>query len=112
MQLVNLLKCKLHHARITHCQVEYRGSIGISRDLMDAIGLLPNEVVHVWAVDHGARIITYAIPMDEPGVIQLKGGAAQHFRVGDRVVIAAFIHTDEPFEPRTAVLDESNRIVA
>jgi aspartate 1-decarboxylase len=112
MQLLNLFKCKLHHARVTHCHVEYQGSIGISRDLMAAIGLLENEVVHVWAVDHGARIVTYAIPMDEPGVIQLKGGAAQHFKVGDRVVIAAFVHTDTPFEPRLAVLDEHNRIVS
>ncbi|HCM83141.1 MAG TPA: aspartate 1-decarboxylase [Alphaproteobacteria bacterium] len=111
MQLVNLLKCKLHHARITHCQREYRGSIGISRDLMDAIGLLENEVVHVWAVDHEARIITYAIPMAEKGVIQLKGGAANHFNVGDRVVIAAFIHTDEPLEPRAIMLDAENNII-
>lgn len=110
MQLVNLLKCKLHHARVTHCQVEYPGSIGISRDLMDAVGLLENEVVHVWAVDHTARIITYAIPMKDPGVIQLKGGAAQHFKVGDRVVIAAFVQTDEPVVARAAVLDAQNRI--
>jgi aspartate 1-decarboxylase len=112
MQLVNVLKCKLHHARVTHCQVEYKGSIGISRDLMTAIGLLENEVVHVWAVDHAARIMTYAIPMDEPGVIQLKGGAANHFKVGDRVVIAAFVHTDEPQPPRTAMLDANNHIIS
>lgn len=111
MQLLNLLKCKLHHARVTHCQVEYPGSCGISRDLMDAIGLLENELIHVWAVDHDARIITYAIPMDEPGVIQLKGGAAQHFKVGDRVVIAAFVHTDTPFQPRAVKLDAHNRII-
>jgi aspartate 1-decarboxylase len=111
MQLINVLKCKLHHARITHCQREYKGSIGISRDLMEAIGLLPYELVHVWSVDHEARIITYAIPMEEAGVIQLKGGAANHFNVGDRVVIAAFVHTDTPFEPRAVVLDEQNRII-
>lgn len=111
MQLVNVLKCKLHHARITHCQREYQGSIGISRELMDAIGLLENEVVHVWAVDHHARIITYAIPMEEKGVIQLKGGAANHFNVGDRVVIAAFVHTDKPEAPRAVILDAQNNII-
>ena len=111
MQLINVLKCKLHHARVTHCQQEYQGSLGISRDLMDEIGLLPYEVVHVWAVDHLARIITYAIPMDEPGVIQLKGGAANHFNVGDRIVIAAFVHTDQPFEPRAIILDAQNNII-
>lgn len=87
------------------------GSCGISRDLMAAIGLLENEVIHIWAVDHPARIITYAIPMDEPGVIQLKGGAAQQFNVGDRVVIAAFVHTDTPFEPRVAKLNGNNQVL-
>ena len=111
MQLINVLKCKLHHAHVTHCQVDYPGSIGIARDLMTEIGLLENELVHVWAVDHAARIITYAIPMDEPGVIQLKGGAAQHFGVGDRVVIAAFVHTDTPLVPRAVTLDAHNRII-
>lgn len=112
MQLLNFLKCKFHHARVTQCDVDYIGSIGISRDLMAAIGLLENELVHVWAVDQPARITTYTIPLNEPGMIQLNGGAAQHFKVGDRVVIAAFVHTDTPFEPRVAVLDENNRIIA
>src|SRR5688572_23155820 len=112
MQLINVLKCKLHHARITHCQVEYQGSIGISRDLMDAIGLIENEVVHVWAVDHLARIVTYVIPMEEKGVVQLKGGAANHFKVNDRVVIAAFMHTDETIAPRSILLDAQNNIIS
>ena len=111
MQLINVLKCKLHHARVTHCQVEYPGSIGISRDLMNEIGLLENELVHVWAVDHESRIITYAIPMEEKGVIQLMGGAAQHFQVGDRVVIAAFVHTDTPFKPAVVKLNEKNEVI-
>jgi len=111
MQLINVLKYKFHHARVTQCDVDYIGSIGISCDLMEAIGLLENELVHVWAVDQHVRIVTYTIALDEPGMIQLNGGAAQYFKVDDRVVIAAFIH-DTPFEPRVAVLDENNRIVA
>ncbi len=111
MQLRHLFKGKLHHARVTHCQTEYRGSIGISRSLMDAMGVIEGEQVHVWAVDHESRIVTYVIPADGEGVIALKGGAARHFKVGDRIVVAAFVMADEPIEPKTAVLDELNRIV-
>ena len=110
MQLMQLLKGKLHHARVTHCQPEYKGSIGISPDLMEAAGIIEGEQVHVWAVDHKARIVTYAIPADEDGVIALKGGAARHFRVGDRVVIAAFVLSDSPVAPKVAVLNKRNGI--
>lgn len=110
MQLMHLLKGKLHHARITHCQVEYQGSIGISRDLMKAAGIVEGEQVHVWAVDHEARIVTYAIPDDDGGVVALKGGAARHFQVGDRVVIAAFVMSDRPVKPKVAVLNKYNEI--
>lgn len=110
MQLMQLFKGKLHHARVTHCQPEYQGSIGIARNLMDAAGIIEGEQVHVWAVDHQSRIITYAIPADD-GVIALKGGAARHFQTGDRVVIAAFVLSDKPVVPKTAVLDENNNIV-
>ena len=109
--LLQLLKCKLHHARVTHCHVEYQGSIGISRKLMEAVGLIDGELVHVWAVDTTARIITYAIAVDEDGTIALKGGAAQHFQIGDRVVIAAFALSQEAIEAQTAVLNEQNDIV-
>jgi aspartate 1-decarboxylase len=110
MQLMHLLKGKLHHARITHCQVEYQGSIGISRDLMKTAGITEGEQVHVWAVDHEARIVTYAIPDDDGGVVALKGGAARHFQVGDRVVIAAFVLSDRPVKPKVAVLNKHNEI--
>ena len=108
--LMQLLKGKLHHARVTHCQPEYRGSIGISPDLMAAAGIIEGEQVHVWAVDHKARIVTYAIPAEEAGTIALKGGAARHFREGDRVVIAAFVLSDEPVTPKVAVLNKRNGI--
>ncbi len=110
MQLMQLLKGKLHHARVTHCQPEYKGSVGISANLMAAADLIEGEQVHVWAVDHKARIVTYAVPEEEPGIIALKGGAARHFKEGDRVVIAAFVLSDSPVKPSVAVLNKRNEI--
>jgi aspartate 1-decarboxylase len=110
MQLRQLLKSKLHHARITYCEPEYMGSIEIDAALMDRAGIAEGELVHVWAVDHQARLETYALRGGK-GVIGLNGGAAHYFRPGDRVVIAAFALTDEELSPRVLLLDEHNQIM-
>ncbi len=110
MLLLQLLKCKLHHARVTYANPDYVGSIEIDGRLMERIGLQDGELVHVWAVDHTSRITTYAFA-GPSGVIGLNGGAAHFFKAGDRVVIAAFALTDEKIEPKMLLLDEDNKVV-
>ncbi len=110
MRLSQLLKGKLHHARVTYANPEYVGSIEIDSDLMRAIGLQDGEMVHIWAVDGLARIQTYAFSGPK-GVIGINGGAAHFFEAGERVIIAAFDYADEPIVPKMVLLDEENRIV-
>ncbi len=110
MLLNQLLKAKLHHARVTYANPDYVGSIEIDRALMEAVGLLDGELVHVWAVDHRERLVTYAFA-GPPGVVGLNGGAAHFFRPGDRVIIAAFAMSDEPIVPKMVLLGEHNEIV-
>lgn len=110
MQLLQLLKSKLHHARITYANPDYVGSIEIGAELMDKVGIQDGEMVHIWSVDHSARISTYAF-RGPRGTIGLNGGAARLFRTGDRVVIAAFTWTDEEIEPRMVVLNEQNEVI-
>lgn len=110
MRLSQLLKAKLHQARVTYANPEYVGSIEIGADLMHAVGILDGEMVHIWGVDHTSRITTYAFSGPN-GVIGLNGGAARFFQPGDRVVIAAFDLADEPIVPKIVLLDEQNRIV-
>lgn len=110
MRLKQLLKAKLHHGKVTYANPDYVGSIEIGAELMKRVGLEDGELVHVWAVDHTARIQTYAFSGPE-GVIGLNGGAAHQFKAGDRVVIAAFDLTDEPIEPVVVLLDEKNQVV-
>ena len=43
--LVYVLKSKIHRARVTGGNVDYEGSLGIARDLMDKVGLLPYEKI-------------------------------------------------------------------
>ena len=110
MRLSQLLKAKIHHARVTYANPDYVGSIEIDARLLDRVGIRDGELVHVWGVDTLSRITTYAFS-GPPGVIGLNGGAAQFFKAGDRVIIAAFDLTDEPIEPRMVLVDENNAYV-
>lgn len=110
MRLSQLLKAKLHHASVTYANPDYVGSIEIDRRIMERAGLQDGELVHVWAVDHTARITTYVFG-GPPGVVGLNGGAAHQFKSGDRVVIAAFDFSDEPITPTILLLNEHNEVV-
>lgn len=110
MQLKQLLKAKLHHARVTYANPDYVGSIEIDGDLLARVGIEDGELVHVWAVDHKSRIQTYAFAGPK-GVVGLNGGAAHHFSPGDRVVIAAFALTDETLTPKMLHLGEANEVL-
>jgi aspartate 1-decarboxylase len=56
-----MLKSKIHRARITDSDLHYVGSITIDADLLDAADILEHELVHVLDVDNGARFETYTI---------------------------------------------------
>ena len=112
-----LLKSKIHRARVTHCELHYEGSCGIDQDLLDASGIRPNEQVHIWDVDNGERLITYALKAPRgSGIVSLNGSAARRATVGDLVIIAAFatVHEDnlDDAEPRLVFVDDQNRIKA
>ena len=59
---LEMLKSKLHQACVTHCHVDYEGSLGIDTELMEAVALHPYEKILVSNINNGARFETYAIP--------------------------------------------------
>jgi len=95
--------------------VEYPGSIGISRSLMDAAGLLPWEKVLVANLANGERLETYVIVEEREGQIILNGAAAHKGSPGDRVIIMSFCEMEESeaafHKPTVVVLDENNQII-
>jgi aspartate 1-decarboxylase len=110
MKLRVMCKSKIHRAIVTAADLDYEGSIGIDRLLMDLSDILPGEQVSVWNVSSGARVETYALALPEgSGEVIVNGAAARHFRPGDLVIIAAFALTDEPIEPQMIAVDERNR---
>lgn len=112
MQLLNLLKSKIHRATITDADVNYVGSVTIDRDLIDRTGLVVGELVHVWNLDNGERFETYVLEGERNGgQIVINGAAAHRVRIGHKVIIAAFCLSDEPVTPQVILVDEQNRYV-
>lgn len=115
MQL-NMLKCKLHRARVTHAELDYDGSCAIDGKLLDLAGILEFEQIDIYNITNGERFTTYAIRAEDgSGIISVNGAAAHRARVGDRVIIAAYSAMDEAaarsHKPRLVYCDEENRVV-
>jgi aspartate 1-decarboxylase len=112
MKLLNICKGKIHRATVTECDVDYVGSITVDEELLEAVDIVDGELVHVWNVNNGERLQTYAIPAERGSrIVCLNGPAAKLCSVGDKVVIAAFCLTDEPITRKVVLVDDDNRIV-
>ena len=110
-----MLNSKIHRATVTEADLNYVGSITIDQDLLDAVGMLPNEKVHIVNNNKGARFETYIISGKRgSGVICVNGAAARLVQKGDIVIILsyAYIMDDNArdHKPTVAIMGESNRI--
>jgi aspartate 1-decarboxylase len=113
---INLLKSKIHRASVTGASLDYEGSLSISSDIAEAVGLLPYEKILVSNLENGERFETYVIyAAPGKGMIELNGATAHLGKVGDLLTIMNFAqHTPDEAEshhPRIAVLDRHNRII-
>ena len=89
---VNMLKCKIHRARVTQTELEYQGSITVDETLAREAGLLAGERVLVADLRNGERFETYVIfGRRGSGTICVNGAAAHLCEVGDEVIIMAFV---------------------
>jgi aspartate 1-decarboxylase len=109
MVLRTYLAGKIHGVRLTGKNVNYQGSITLSRDLVSAAGIVANEAVQVVNVTTGARLLTYVIVTDEPGVCIMNGGGARLAEVGDRLIVMAFAQSDRPLWPKIVLVGNENR---
>lgn len=112
---VHLFKSKIHRATVTHADLDYEGSVTISGELLDAAGILENEMVHIWNVTSGTRLVTYALRGDDhSGIICINGAAAHLARPGDKVIIATFAEVDaaeaKAWQPTVIFVDDANRV--
>jgi aspartate 1-decarboxylase len=112
-----MLKSKIHRATVTACDVDYIGSVTVDTDLLAQADILPNELVHIWDITNGARLVTYALEGEAgSGDVQINGAAALLCDVGDKVIIASYANYDEAemdtYAPVVVHVDDRNRAVA
>lgn len=114
--ILTMLKAKLHHARVTHSELEYEGSCAIDGKLLDFAGIREYEQIQIYNLANGERFTTYAIRAQvDSGIISVNGAAAHLAARGDRVIICAYAQLSEAeaalHKPRLVYLDERNQIV-
>lgn len=112
---IEVLKSKIHCARVTDANLNYVGSVTIDEDLMDAAGLIPGEHVYIVDNNNGERFETYVIKGERgSGCLCLNGAAARKVQVDDVVIVMSYgrmtIEEAKTFEPKIIFPREGNRI--
>ena len=110
-----MLKGKIHRATVTEADLDYRGSLTLDEDLMDAAGLKEYEKVQVLDITNGNRIETYIIQGERgSGKVCINGAAAHLIHVDDLVIILSFcqLSNEESLShnPKIISLDKDNRV--
>jgi aspartate 1-decarboxylase len=111
-----MLKSKVHRARVTQADLNYEGSLTLDRDLMRAADLLPYEKIHVLNVNNGERFETYVIEGEAgSGTVCLNGAAARKGAAGDLVILVSYALCEEEearrMKPDLVFVDRDNHIV-
>ena len=115
--MIEVMKSKIHCARVTEANLNYMGSITIDEDLMDAANLIAGEKVAIVDNNNGERFETYIIKGERgSGCICLNGAAARKVQVGDIVIIMSYALMDfeeaKSFKPSVIFPDSvTNKLV-
>ena len=114
--IIEVLKSKIHRAKVTQSELNYVGSITIDEDLIDAANMIPNEKVQVVNNNNGARFETYIIKGERgSGIICLNGSCARLAQIGDIIIIVSYTHMEMEearcYNPVLVFPDENNRLI-
>lgn len=112
---IDVLKSKIHRAKVTQAELHYVGSITIDEALMDSANLIEGEKVQVVNINNGERLETYVIKgARNSGVICLNGPAARKAQVGDLVIIISYASMEfeeaKKFKPSIIFPDPDNQL--
>lgn len=112
---IELLKSKIHRAKVTQTELHYVGSITIDEDLMDAANLIENEKVQVVNINNGERLETYVIKGSRgSGIICLNGPAARKAAVGDYVIVISYCSMEfneaKQYKPLAVYPNSNNKL--
>ena len=114
--ILQVLKCKLKDVIVTEANTEYEGSLTLDPLLMEAAHINEWERVEVNAKNGDGRIVTYVIPGERgSGQVEMNGGAANFFNVGDHVHVNCYAFIELNYKsipkPRIVVTKEFNQVI-
>lgn len=114
--IIEVLKSKIHRARVTQAELNYVGSITIDEDLIDAANIVANEKVQIVNNNNGARFETYVIKGERgSGTICLNGATARLAQVGDVVIIMSYGYMEQEearaYQPILVFPDPDNKLL-
>lgn len=114
--IIEVLKSKIHRAKVTQAELNYVGSITIDEDLLDAANIIANEKVQIVNNNNGARFETYVIKGERgSGIICLNGATARLAQVGDIVIIMSYAYMDfeeaKLYDPQLVFPDDHNKLL-
>lgn len=114
MRLRQILKSKLDGLIVTKTRLNYQGSIGIDRALLEVSDMVPGEKVHVLNYNNGVRFETYVIAEKKGSrKIALYGPAVHCGSIGDKLCVLSYILVDETelkrYKPRIIKVNKNNR---
>jgi aspartate 1-decarboxylase len=112
---IEILKSKIHRAKVTQAELHYVGSITIDESLMEAANLIEGEKVQIVNINNGERIETYTIKGErDSGMICLNGPAARKVQVGDIIIIISYASMEfeeaKTFKPQIIFPDSDNKL--
>ncbi len=105
LMLLNVCIAKLHRATVTGADLNYVGSITIGKEILEAAGLLPGQMVQITNVSNAVLWRTYILE-GEKGQVVLNGPPARLFQKGDKVVVLgeAWVEASEAAKTSPAVV--------
>jgi aspartate 1-decarboxylase len=107
-----MLRSKIHKATVVDENLDYVGSIGVDKALIEKVGILPGEKVLVVDNTNGARLETYVIEEDkDSGKVTIYGAASHLIKRGDEIIIMGFELADKPIKPKNILVDKNNKFV-
>jgi len=106
------LRSKIHKAVVTETNLDYEGSIGIDKALLEKVDILTGEKVLVVDNTNGARLETYVIEEGEnSGRVVIYGAASHLIKKGDEIIIMGFELADKSIKEKNILVDENNKFV-
>ena len=113
---IQILKSKLHRAKITEVHLDYEGSCAIDEDLLEAASINEYEMIHIYNLNNGNRFTTYAIKAEKgSGTISLNGAAAYQGNKDDLIIICTYAEIDQnrakEHKPKLIYFKENSNII-